>query len=178
MSPNAKKLKKALKRAKEGCGELAELLPILVFETDLKGNLTFKNNTANTLFGAGSEELPNVNLFDYIAPEDKARCLANVERVLAGEVLQGSEYTAVRRNGEKFPVLAHSTVIKDTHGRVSGMRGTLIEISERKKLEKDLRESMQKYQLLVDNLYDFVTEVDHNGKYVFVNPAFCSLVGK
>lgn len=50
--------------------------------------------------------------------------------------------------------------------------------SERKRIEDALRESIEKYRLLVENQTDLVVKVDTEGRFQFVSPSYCKLFGK
>jgi PAS domain S-box-containing protein len=67
----------------------------------------------------------------------------------------------------------------------NNVKAKTAEIIERKKVEKALKESEDKlkessknYRLLVENQTDLIIEVDNEGRYLFVNPSFCSLFEK
>jgi PAS domain S-box-containing protein len=51
-------------------------------------------------------------------------------------------------------------------------------IAKRKKVEGALRESEEKYRLLVENQTALVVKVDLEGRFLFVSPSYCRMFGK
>ncbi len=68
-------------------------------------------------------------------------------------------------------------VTRQTDGRVVG-QGFIIDSTRRKEVEAALRESEERYRLLVDNQRDLVVKTDTDGVVLFANPAYCSFFGK
>ncbi len=52
------------------------------------------------------------------------------------------------------------------------------EIDERKKAEESLRESEEKYRLLIENQSDLVVKIDQEGRFIFVSRSYCELFVK
>lgn len=119
--------------------ELADSLPEVVFELDEKGLVTYGNNTCYDFFGCDKDDYENgIMALDYIVPEDQARIRQNFLKSMHGEKLGSVEYTVRKKNGYTFPVIIHSSpIIKD--GRLTGLRGIIIDITERKQMEERLK---------------------------------------
>jgi len=132
------KADKALHESEERFRDLVRLLPETVFEADAEGRFTFVNQSAFEKFGFTREDLDNgLSIPDVMAGEDHDRILRNLQKIIRGELLGLSEYTARKKDGSTFPVLIHSTCIYND-GKCTGLRGFLIDMTEKKKLEQQL----------------------------------------
>ena len=136
----------ALREGEERFRELAELMPETVFEVDLEGHLTFVNRNAFNYFGYTPQDLKKgLKSFDMIIPKDRERAQDNVTKILKGEKSGINEYTALRKDGSTFPVMIHSAPIFK-EGKPIGLRGFIVDITERKKAEEERRKLEVQFQ--------------------------------
>jgi len=128
--------------------EFAEQFPEVMLELDNQGNLTFINKIASEKFGFKQDDLTkNVTIYNFIALEDRARAEENFSRVLKGLPQSGNDYTMVKKDGSRFPVLLYSApVIRDE--KIVGVRIFAGDISTRKQTENALLETNKKLNLL------------------------------
>ena len=122
--------------------ELVEKLPEMVFELDGKGQVVFANQKARELTGYTKEEFENN--FDanrLVAPEDIEKSRANMKLMFVGGIRQSNEYTWIRKDGSRFPVLLTSVPVKDEKGTIVGARGIITDLTERKNMEKQLQDN-------------------------------------
>ena len=116
----------------------ASCLPEVVFETDITGLLTFVNHAAFERFGYSREDFDKgLNAFQMLVPEDRNRGKENIGRVLRGETVGHGEYRALRKDGTTFPFIINSIPIFHEDKPV-GIRGVIVDITERKEAEKKL----------------------------------------
>jgi len=115
---------------------------------DREGKLTFVNSSAFGFFRYTEEDFrAGLNGFNMIAPEDRARAFANSIRIMKGERLGHTQYTALRKDGTTFPCCFIQA--RFIGGTAAGLRGFIIDITEQKRLEESLRENKEKYERLV-----------------------------
>jgi len=158
--------------------ELADLLPQTVFETDAEGNLTFVNRQALKMFGYTQEDFDKgLNAVQMIAPKDRAEASKNIRRVMQGEDSARTEYWVRRKDGTRFPVIIHACRI--TSGKNSvGMRGIIVDISERKKMEDALKEGEVKFRTLFELSPQAIALTEpETGRLIEVNDKLCDLTG-
>jgi PAS domain S-box-containing protein len=131
------------KEAQARFQEMAELLPEVIFEADLDLNLTYTNRRGFELFGYTREDVrKGLNGLEVLAPEDRARARFKMKERLKGKDPGALEYTAMRKDGSTFPVLFHAAPIL-RQGEMTGIRGIIVDLSERKQLEDDLRQAQK-----------------------------------
>ncbi len=131
----------ALRESEERFRELAELLPETIFEVDTKGNLTFVNRNAFAHFGYTQEDFDRgLSSLQMVVEEDRPRAVENMKRVLSGQRLGINEYTARRKDGSTFPAVIHSSP-RYRDGVPVGLQGFVIDMTETKKLEAQLRQA-------------------------------------
>ncbi len=148
-----KQTEKSLYESEKKYRELAELLPQTVFETDLQGMLTFVNCAAFASFGYHKNDFKGgLQIWQMLVPGDRTRAATNIKRLMAGASTGGNEYTALRKNGSEFPILLYSALIQ-TSGQPTGIRGILVDITERKQAEKQIQASLHEKEVLLKEIH-------------------------
>jgi len=127
----------ALRESKSKFKELAELLPVIIYEINLDGKITYANRIAFDKFGYSFEDFEN-GLFSHqlIAPRDQKRAKKNTAKMLNGDEPEGNEYAAQKKDGSTFATMTYSSpIIKE--GKPEGLRGIIIDITELKQGEEE-----------------------------------------
>lgn len=165
-----KKIQTELIKSEQKYRELADFLPQTIFELDDKGNILYVNKTGMDIFGL-SEMDYGLSCIELFVLEQREVLVQNMQTILAGKTNELMyEYMAQSRKGRVFPVLTYSLPVV-RNGRVEGLRGMVLDISERKATEKILLESEKKYRELAEMLPQTVYELDLNANLKYLNKA-------
>jgi PAS domain S-box-containing protein len=167
----------ALKESEKKYREVADRLAEGVFEADSSGTVTYANHKVLSSLGLSEDDLKNgFNVLDVIAPQNLSLARERLGKVLRQEDIGAGEYMLARKDGTTFPALVHSlAIVRDE--KVVGVRGILVDISERKQAETALQESERKYRELAELLGSGVFEADTNGTLTYANRKGLALFG-
>ncbi|HNB03057.1 MAG TPA: PAS domain S-box protein, partial [Methanoregulaceae archaeon] len=129
--------------------DLATLLPQVIFEVDLNGRITYVNESAYQIFGYNPGELEKgITIFQIIVPEEHEQALRNLEESIEGKKTEGAEYNMVRKDGSNLNAMVYSSPIM-SEGAVTGIRGILVDITQLKKVEDDIRRLNEELEMRV-----------------------------
>lgn len=175
-----RKSEEALRKSEEKFRNLAELLPQAVFEIDLSGNLTFCNAIGLEFFRYTQEDFEKgLNVLNMFVLEERSRLQENIQRKLAGEKLgeEGRHYIAIRKDGTKFPALVYTSPISLSPNEVAGLRGILIDDTERREAEDAVRALAKFQEAILRTSFDAFSVVDFMGNILFVDETMIDLSG-
>ena len=119
-----------------------------IWVTDLDLRFTFVNSAVEPMLGYRPEEFLGTTLGDHCRPEQLQRMRAIIEEKIAsgpGRADAVFETVVLHEDGHEVPVEIHGRVIFDTAGRPFRLQGVTRDITERRSLEKQLRQ-MQKME--------------------------------
>ncbi len=127
----------------------ADMIPVAIYETDLENNLTFANQRGLEWFGLTLDDIPRkVSILQFIAPHDRERYARDMKAFMNGSDSHGKEYLLLRHNESMFAALIYGAKIASPEtGEPAGVRGVIIDLSERKKETQTLYESRQRLEL-------------------------------
>ena len=129
----------ALRESEEKFRELVDLLPLMVFESDERGEMTFANRRAFELLAYEVQDLEaGLSVYQIVVPEDRETLERQFRRILAGAELAGMECRALRKDGDAFPVTVYACRILSKDKPV-GLRGVLVDLTARKRAEEALK---------------------------------------
>jgi len=131
---------------------LINLLSEIVFEVDLSGRIIFMNDYGIEKLEINKEYFENgrINIADVIHPDDVEKARASIFSNSTGKRTSGNEYRLIAGSGNIILVQIFNSPIFNNNSPV-GLRGIAIDITQRKKAENDLRDSVEKYRGIFNN---------------------------
>jgi PAS domain S-box-containing protein len=140
----------ALRRSEEKYRNIIENIEEGYFELDLKGNLTFFNNSLCRITGRSKNEIAGMNYREYSNENTSKKMFEVFHQIyLTGESIGVADFEINLLDGRKITIDLSASPIKDTdaNGKVIGFRGILRDVTERKKTEQERLSLERKLQL-------------------------------
>ena len=114
---------------------------------DLEGRITYVNPAFCQMVGYSAQELIGRSPpMPYWAPDVMAEYQHRLAGVLAGSVTPQFETLFQRPDGTRVPVLIFEAPLVDKEGRHTGYMGSILDISDRKRMEELNRQHLEKLQ--------------------------------
>jgi two-component system sensor histidine kinase DctS len=114
---------------------------------DLEGRVTYVNPAFCAMVGLPPEELVGkLPPMPYWAPEAMADYEQRFEKVLAGNATPQFETVFQRTDGVRVPVLVFEAPLVDSRGRQTGWMSSVLDITDRKRVEELNRKQEEKLQ--------------------------------
>jgi diguanylate cyclase (GGDEF)-like protein/PAS domain S-box-containing protein len=115
-----------------------DTLPSPIFMKDSRGRYIACNRAFENYIGLPRDKVVGSTVYD-VAPPELAVIYERADQELMAEGGTQSYEARVRyADGSLHDVLFHKSVFRDANGKVDGISGTMLDISERKELEKRL----------------------------------------
>ncbi len=161
---------------------LLGVLPAAVAMVDAQGRFVERNPAEQALWGTESppSELAQLEAYQGWWPDTGkpvavgewaiARALTRGETIMAEEVEQLIA-------GQHKVILHSAAPIRDETGAIQGAAGVLQDITERKRMERELAERAAQLEAILASITDGLIVTDAQGRLLGLNPAYQALLG-
>ncbi|MBN2125436.1 MAG: PAS domain S-box protein, partial [Deltaproteobacteria bacterium] len=140
------------------------------------GRAVYRNRACRDLIGFSPLEEADGDFLDAVVPGDRERVGRYHARLLRGETVPAQyEMDILTREGNLVPLEVKPRAIP-YRGRPAVL-AVMRDIRRRRRMEQALRDSETRYRVLAENVTDGVAVIQE-GSLVFLNDAFCTLVGR
>ncbi len=154
-----------------------EKSPIMIYVTDVDGTFLNVNAAGAELMGFDSVEAViglKAQDFFFVDRGDRRTYL----EILASEgKISNFETRMRRRDGSVFHAQMTAALRTSVTGKLKGYEGFLIDITPRKKAQKKLRESEEKYRTVLESSLAAIYMFQDGGIFSYVNRQYVDMLG-
>jgi PAS domain S-box-containing protein len=164
-------------QARARLGTIAAASRDAIVGKDLNGCITCWNGGAERLFGFKESEVIGQSIYLIIPPDFQNEEQEIMSRVLRGEATDTYETTRRRKDGTLVPVSISVSPVRDEHGVVIGASKTARDITQRKRVQEQLRTSEARYRKSFDSAAVGIAHVGLDGRWLHFNEAIGTITG-
>ncbi|MEI7432965.1 MAG: PAS domain S-box protein [Methanomicrobiales archaeon] len=162
----------AIKESEERLRKLLYSLPSGVMVIDAETHVVVQVNPAALhMMEATEPDILGKSCFGIVCPSEELQCPITD----LGQKFDSIERLLIRKDHSAIPVL--KSVARITLGKRPVLVESFIDLSEQKKVERELHESREKYRTLVEEIHDMIWLIDAKGLFKYVSPRSFSLLG-
>jgi PAS domain S-box-containing protein len=157
---------------------IAQVKDYAIFTTDPRGVITTWNEGCKSVLGYDRDEFIGQHIKMLFTPESLASGAADKEIEIAIEEGSASDDRwMMRKSGERFWASGITTATRDEAGNLTGLIKVMRDLTERKRLEEQLRQSQSYLRLLIDSLPQLVWTCSPDGECDYLGPQWTSYTG-
>jgi PAS domain S-box-containing protein len=158
---------------------ITESIPDGMVTIDAHGDIVFWNHAMEKMFGYTAEEMLGKPITIIMPERFHENHKSSLNRVTSGGkpriIGKTVAIIGLRKDASEFPL--ELSLAKWNTGEGIFFTAVVRDISERKQIEKTLKESEDKFRSLVESTSDWIWEIDSNGIYTYASPKVKDLLG-
>jgi PAS domain S-box-containing protein len=131
---------------------LADLLPVMVIETDEKCRIKFANKAFFKITGYSETDIiKGLDICQLLVEEDRRRVLNNISRS-SKQSETDIEYTALKKDGNKLPVISYSSKIM-ADDQFKGLRCVILDFTNLREAREHLKSALKEKETLLKEIH-------------------------
>ncbi|MDQ1326884.1 MAG: hypothetical protein QG641_164, partial [Candidatus Poribacteria bacterium] len=172
-----KQIEERLQHSEERLKKIFEYAPDAYYINDTKGFFVDGNKKAEEMMGYEKSELIGKNFLSLklLPISQMPKAAAILYKNAMGHATGPDEFTLIRKDGKKIPVEIRTVLIE--LGGQNFVLGIACDISERLKMEEQLRKSEEKYRLIFELSPEVILILDKKGNVHDVNERTYDWIG-
>ncbi|HEX5048898.1 MAG TPA: PAS domain S-box protein, partial [Gammaproteobacteria bacterium] len=144
---------------------------------DLDGIIHSCNHSCEQIFGYREAELVGRSVLVLIPPERHAEEDMILGKLRRGESIEHFETERLAKDGRRLDISLSISPIKDERGTIIGIAKIARDITEQKRLARELAAQQERFRVTLASIGDAVIASDLNGCVTFLNAAAEALTG-
>jgi PAS domain S-box-containing protein len=152
----------------------------VIFIVDENLNILSMSQSAEKILGYKPEEFIGKLVTDMkhiFTPASFEQAISDAMLIFKGETISAKIYEFMAKDGTiKIGEVSGSPIMRN--GQVTGFVSIARDITDRRRMEDELRNSAQKYRTILEDMNDMYYELDLKGNMTFFNKALLSLTAR
>lgn len=140
----------ALLQSEDKFRRLVEISLDVIWVCDVEGVFTYVSPQLEEMLGFPVSHFIGRKIADLLLPEDRERVVGVLE---ARETIRQLEIPMCHKNGRRVELEVNALPIRDGKGDFQGYQGVNRDITERKRVENNLKQSLREKETLLQELY-------------------------
>ncbi|MBS1795382.1 MAG: PAS domain S-box protein [Acidobacteria bacterium] len=170
-----KKIETALRESEDNYRDIVENSVEVICTHDLKGNIHSVNKTVEKVLGRSRSEITKLNLRDILTPQSLAGFSEYLEEISSKGFAKG-RMAVIDRRGETR-ILEYNNTLRTEGVAEPIVRGMAIDVTERKRVEDNLRESEARFRSVADTAPVWIWIAGPDKYLTYANKTFLDFSG-
>ena len=156
--------------------QLLELASDYIIVTNMDRTIVYWNRSAEVGYGWSKEEALGKQI-NFLLKSQYPKPIQQIKAELFSQGYWHGEIIDTKRDGRKIITESRWTLVKDSSGAPLSILGINTDITEKKQMEKCLKESERKFRAMFDSMFQFMVALQPDGKIIDANQASLDFAG-
>jgi PAS domain S-box-containing protein len=171
-----KRMEEALQKSENQLRLITDAMPALISYIDADYRYRFVNKAYTEWFGLTRADIIGKTLEEFLGAAAFEALRPRVEEAMTGQTVTFESEIPYKLGGRRFIQASYTPDFDQESGKVRGYFALVLDITDRKRAERALQESNQRYQTLAE-LSPYAIFVHINRRIVYVNRECVRLFG-
>ncbi len=176
-SASSKKDRELSSKSEEAYRILFEKAPVPYQSLNQAGNIIEVNEAWLRLLGYSREEVLDRNIAEFIIREQHPLLQSRFSQFKETGFVHGVEFVMIAKDGSQVLVSVEGTIGRHSDGTFRQTHCILNDITETKRIEEELRQQKEEYEIIFNSVPSIISYVDRNGVFIHCNKAVSENLG-